>query len=201
MTATLAPVSRAPLAEVSGPALLLASKFCERGLAQTENLVITPGDQEGSVSLFALSATQAIALVCDGECQRRIEIPGASLSLLRQRHADADHVAILPAVGDTDLPALSVRSFSEAMTMSLQVPEGNGGLTQEDVEKVLGALKAESEPRSTTTVSRLLLGQTLALLKGQATVRIEQRQRGLVLHVRADTFAGQVLVAGIFPEG
>jgi hypothetical protein len=200
MQSALAPVNRTPMCEIPGKALILVSRFCERGLAQLENVVIAPGAEDGTVDLFAMGRTRAISITCEGTCQRRLEIGGESLSLLRKRHADAEHVVILPAAGETDLPMLSVRSFSQGMTLALQVPEADGGLSVEDVGKAMNTLQSESAPRSTTVLDRQLLSQTLALLAPQGQVRLEQRHRGVVLHVTADDFTGQVLICGITPQ-
>jgi hypothetical protein len=195
--AAITPVARTPLCEIPGKALILVSRFCERGLSQTESVVVAPGAEDGTVDLFAMGRTRAISITCEGNCLRRIELGGESLSLLRKRHADAEHLVIVPAAGETDLPMLAVRSFSQGMTMSLQLPEGNGGLSEDDVRTALNTLQSESAPRATTVLDRAILAQTLQLLSPQEQVRLEQRHRGVVLHITAADFTGMILICGI----
>jgi hypothetical protein len=191
----IAPVSRAPLAEVPAQPLLIASLFCDKSIPECSNVVILPGDDEGEVQLFGVTRHSAISITAQGRCTRRVEIPGQSLAMIRKRHADADHIALVEIPGD--FPTLALRSYSAGMTLAIELPEGAGGLDQAQIDSVLRVLQDSAEPRATTHVCRSLLRQVLGSLGGTDRIRISQRARGLVLTASADGWQAQILLMGL----
>jgi hypothetical protein len=193
--AALAKLSRAPLADLPAKPLLIASLFCDKSIPECSNVVILSGEDEGEVQLFGVTRHSAISITAQGRCTRRVEIPGQSLAMIRKRHADADHIALVEIPGD--FPTLALRSYSPELTLGIEVPEGAAGLDQEQIDSVLCILQDAAEPRATTHVCRLLLRQVLGSLGGTDRIRISQRARGLVLTASGDDWQAQILLMGL----
>lgn len=180
----IAPVRAMPLAEIPAVALRIASGFATASGNLLDCVQLSPGLEEGQVTVFAASPTRVVQITADGTCTRRLALPVKALQAALRRDRDAEHATIVE--GETGL--LSVRLFSEACTVATAMPEGDGApLTFPEVTP--GPCEVTFNPG--------LLRTMLNHLQPLRGITIEPFATGLMLQGVCEGMSATALLAGI----
>lgn len=181
-------VESGPILEAPAWAIWLACDYTSNRHAGLDVLRLEPYGED-QVQISGCTPVSAIQLRLPGHASRVVLLPGKALKGLRQRHRDAELLAVKPV---NDL-MLSVRTFSESCTVAWSLPEGQT------------CFERFPEMPTTEVLEKTPVGFDPALLRtacGGLTVlqdvkvAVLQQKWGLQLKLKGEEMEGQIILLG-----